>query len=194
MRSTIQFLLQIIDQTDWALLIDLLMHFAGLSLMSVGGFISVVPEMQRYLVVEQGLISNSQLAAAIAIGQAAPGPNVQLVAVIGWQIAGPFGAAVTLIGAVAPSATIALWANRIGMRHAQSALIETLRAGLAPLTVGLMGSAAWVVGAAEAKHWPLLTVIPVAFYLSWRKRLSPVVIVLIAGSYGALAGWQGWLS
>ncbi|NBP39867.1 MAG: hypothetical protein EBV34_15770 [Betaproteobacteria bacterium] len=120
MRSTIQFSLQIIDQTDWALLIDLLMHFAGLSLMSVGGFISVVPEMQRYLVVEQGLISNSQLAAAIAIGQAAPGPNVQLVAVIGWQIAGPFGAAVTLIGAVAPSATIALWANRIGMRHAQS--------------------------------------------------------------------------
>jgi len=161
--------------------------------MSVGGFIAVVPEMQRYLVVEQGLINQSQLAASIAIGQAAPGPNVQLVAVIGWQIAGPFGAAITLLGAVAPSATIALWANRIGMRHAQSPFIDTLRAGLAPLTVGLMGSAAWVVGSAEAKHWPLLLVIPVAFFLSWRKRLSPLMIVLLAGGYGALAGGLGWL-
>jgi chromate transporter len=194
MSSTLQFSLQTVHQTDWALLLDLLIHFAGLSVMSVGGFISVVPEMQRYLVVEQALISNSQLAAAIVIGQAAPGPNVQLVAVIGWQIAGPLGAAATLLAAVAPSATIALWANRIGMRHAQSALIETLRAGLAPLTVGLMGSAAWVVGAAEAKHWLLLMVIPVAFYLAWRKKLSPFIIVLIAGGYGALAGWQGWLS
>ncbi|NCX11857.1 MAG: chromate transporter, partial [Betaproteobacteria bacterium] len=63
---------------DWALLGDLLVHFAGLSMMSVGGFISVVPEMQRYLVVEQGLISTRELAASIAIAQAAPGPNVQL--------------------------------------------------------------------------------------------------------------------
>ena len=134
MSATLQFSLEALSQTDWGLLLDLLAHFAGLSVMSVGGFISVVPEMQRYLVVEQGLINQSQLAASIAIGQAAPGPNVQLVAVIGWQIAGPLGAAITLLGAVAPSATMALWANRIGMRHAQSAFIETLRAGLAPLT------------------------------------------------------------
>lgn len=193
MSATLQFSLEALNQTDWGLLLDLLAHFAGLSVMSVGGFISVVPEMQRYLVVEQGLINQSQLAASIAIGQAAPGPNVQLVAVIGWQIAGPLGAAITLLGAVAPSATIALWANRIGMRHAQSAFIETLRAGLAPLTVGLMGSAGWVVGSTEAAHWPLLLVIPLAFFLSWRKRLSPLVIVLCAGGYGALAGWKGWL-
>lgn len=193
MSATLQFSLEALNQTDWGLLLDLLAHFAGLSVMSVGGFISVVPEMQRYLVVEQGLINQSQLAASIAIGQAAPGPNVQLVAVIGWQIAGPLGAAITLLGAVAPSATMALWANRIGMRHAQSAFIETLRAGLAPLTVGLMGSAGWVVGSTEAAHWPLLLVIPLAFFLSWRKRLSPLAIVLCAGGYGALAGWQGWL-
>lgn len=193
MSATLQFSLEALNQTDWGLLLDLLAHFAGLSVMSVGGFISVVPEMQRYLVVEQGLINQSQLAASIAIGQAAPGPNVQLVAVIGWQIAGPLGAAITLLGAVAPSATMALWANRIGMRHAQSAFIETLRAGLAPLTVGLMGSAGWVVGSTEAAHWPLLLVIPLAFFLSWRKRLSPLVIVLCAGGYGALAGWKGWL-
>ena len=193
MSATLQFSLEALSQTDWGLLLDLLAHFAGLSVMSVGGFISVVPEMQRYLVVEQGLINQSQLAASIAIGQAAPGPNVQLVAVIGWQIAGPLGAAITLLGAVAPSATIALWANRIGMRHNQSAFIETLRAGLAPLTVGLMGSAGWVVGSTEAAHWPLLLVVPLAFFLAWRKTLSPLVIVLCAGGYGALVGWQGWL-
>ncbi|NCZ74977.1 MAG: chromate transporter [Betaproteobacteria bacterium] len=178
---------------DWALLGDLLVHFAGLSMMSVGGFISVVPEMQRYLVVEQGLISTRELAASIAIAQAAPGPNVQLVAVIGWQIAGPLGAAVCLLGAIGPSALIALGAHRLGIRHAQSTWVGTIRAGLAPLTVGLMGSACWVIGEAEFSHWPMLLVIPAAFWLSWRKRLSPVLIVLIAGGFGAFAGWQRWI-
>ena len=181
-------------QTDWVLLLDLLWHFAGLSVMSVGGFFSVIPEMQRYLVIEQGLISNSQLAASIAIGQAAPGPNVQLVAVIGWQIAGPLGAMIALVGAVGPSASIALWVHRFGARHAQTAWIESVRSGLAPVTIGLMASAAWVIAEVESAHVPLLAVIPLALWLSWRIRLSPLLIVLVAGAYGALAGSQGWLS
>lgn len=194
MAATSGLAVEAMSQIDWAMLLNLLGHFAGLSLMSVGGFFSVIPEMQRYLVFEQGLISNSQLAASIAIGQAAPGPNVQLVAVIGWQIAGPLGAAVALIGAVGPSASIALMAHRLGERHARSAWIESLRAGLAPVTVGLMASAAWVIASVESEHWPMLVVIPVALWLSWRKRLSPLLIVFCAGAYGALAGWQGWLS
>lgn len=88
--------------------------------MSLGGFLVVIPEMQRYLVIERSLLSPAQLAASIAIGQAAPGPNVQLVAVIGWQIAGAMGAAVCMLAAVLPSVAIAGDSTARGPFHARS--------------------------------------------------------------------------
>ena len=59
-----------------------------LSLLSVGGAITVVPDMHRYLVGQTGLLTDAQFNASIAIAQASPGPNVLFVAVMGWQAAG----------------------------------------------------------------------------------------------------------
>lgn len=179
--------------TDWPLLGDLLLHFASLSLMSVGGFIAVLPEMQRYLVIERALLTPSQLAAAIAIGQSAPGPNVQLVAVIGWQIAGFAGAMVSMLAAVLPSAAIAWGIHRLGLRHAQHAAMRRLRTALAPISLGLMVSAAWVVASTEL-HEPLLLALgPATLWLSWRWRLSPLLLVLGAGVLGLVFAALGWL-
>ena len=58
----------------------------ALSLMSVGGAISTLPEMHRFLVDQQRWLSNSQFNASIALAQAAPGPNVLFVALFGWNI------------------------------------------------------------------------------------------------------------
>ena len=68
--------------------------------------------MQRYLVHEHGWISDADFTASVALAQAAPGPNVLFVAVLGWNVAGPLGAAVTLAGIMLPSTTLALWATR----------------------------------------------------------------------------------
>lgn len=63
-------------------------HFLVLSLLSVGGAITTAPDMHRYLVVDQGWLNDAQFTASVALAQAAPGPNVLFVAILGWNVAG----------------------------------------------------------------------------------------------------------
>ena len=66
--------------------LDLFLHFAALSLLAVGGAITTAPDMQRFLVVEQGWLSDEQFTSSIALAQAAPGPNILFVPLLGWNI------------------------------------------------------------------------------------------------------------
>ena len=61
-------------------------QFAMLSLLSVGGAITTAPDMHRYLVTEQHWLTESQFTSCISLAQAAPGPNVLFVALMGWNV------------------------------------------------------------------------------------------------------------
>jgi len=77
-------------------LLQLGLYFALLSLVSVGGLPSVMPEMQRYVVGVKGWLTPADFIQAFAVGQAAPGPNVLISSLIGWKVAGLPGALVAL--------------------------------------------------------------------------------------------------
>ena len=86
-----------------------------LSLLAVGGAITTAPDMHRYIVGEHHWITDAQFSASIAIAQAAPGPNVLFVAVLGWNVAGPLGALATMVGILLPSTALSL-SRRAGAR------------------------------------------------------------------------------
>ncbi|MBA3624530.1 MAG: chromate transporter, partial [Methylibium sp.] len=119
------------------LLLSLFGHFLLLSLLSIGGAITVAPDMHRWMVVEQQLLSDAQFTSSIAIAQAAPGPNVLFVAILGYQAAGLLGAAVTLVGILLPSATLALLASRWGHARQDWRAIRAFKLGMAPVTLAL---------------------------------------------------------
>ena len=89
-------------------LLELALYFALLSLLSVGGLPSVMPEMQRYVVELKGWLTPSDFIQAFAVGQAAPGPNVLITSLIGWKVAGLAGALVALGAMCFPAAVLAL--------------------------------------------------------------------------------------
>ena len=64
-------------------MLQLAFYFALLSLVSVGGIPSVMPEMQRLVVDVQGWMTAVEYTQLFAIAQAAPGPNVLVTALIG---------------------------------------------------------------------------------------------------------------
>ncbi|WP_334166020.1 chromate transporter, partial [Tepidimonas sp.] len=68
---------------DW---LAIFTHFLSLSLLAIGGAITTAPDMHRYLVTQNGWLSESQFSAAIALAQAAPGPNILFVALMGWTV------------------------------------------------------------------------------------------------------------
>ncbi|MBQ0936089.1 chromate transporter [Ideonella paludis] len=179
----------------------------SLSVLAVGGAMTLAPELHRYLVAEHGWISEVQFGAAITLAQAAPGPNVMFIAILGWQVgwasvpaaAGPLwqsslaamGVLVALGGVLAPSAALTYGASRWVQRHRQRLGVQAFQKGMAPIVVGVMLSTAWLVGQ-SAGIWAeprLAALAAVSLLLVWRTQVH---LLWLLGA-GALAGAMGWV-
>ena len=168
-------------------------HFLLLSLLAVGGAITTVPEMHRYIVVQQHWLTDAQFSASIAIAQAAPGPNVLFVAVLGWNVAGAWGAFATMAGNLLPSTVLTLWATRWGTQRRETRGVRAFTAGLTPLTLGLLMSTGWILVephvAVPMHRWGALGLVAVSVWVMTRTRASPMWLV----GLGAVAGVLGWV-
>jgi chromate transporter len=171
--------------TQW---LTLLGHFLLLSLLSIGGGITVAPEVHRLVVSDRALLTDAQFAASIAVAQAAPGPNALYVAVVGYQVAGLAGAAATLLAFMLPSSVLAVAAGRWQHAREEERLLRAFRIGMAPLSIALLVATAWILtvetpGAARA-----LWTIAIALVV-WRTRVH--LLALMAA--GAVLGALGWI-
>lgn len=171
----------------WADVAALWLHFSVLSMLAVGGAITTAPDMQRWLVGQQGWIDDAQFTAGVAIAQAAPGPNILFVAVMGWQVAGVAGVLATMIGIMGPSSLVALAVGRFGQRRADSKALRAFTAGLTPLTLGLLLSTGWVLTAPTRHEWVAAVLVLGTVLVSVRSRLSPMWLIAVGAVVGALA-------
>jgi len=173
-------------------LASLFLHFLMLSLLSIGGAISTAPEMHRYLVGQQHWLSDTQFTSSIALAQAAPGPNVLFVAVLGWNVAGLPGALAAMAGIMLPSTTLVLSATRWARSNKDSLGVRAFTAGMMPLTLGLMLATGWLLAEpfvrAPEHRWATLALMAATVGLTLRTRLGLVWIVLGGGVLGAV-GW-----
>jgi chromate transporter len=164
-------------------------HFLVLSLLAVGGAITVAPDMHRVLVNDMGLLTDVQFNASIAIAQASPGPNVLFVAVMGYQAAGLPGAAATMLGIMLPSTTLALAAARWGHARRDWLQVRAFKAGMAPIVIGLLFATSWIL-TAQTPGWGGHIILTIAAALVvWRTRLHLLLVALA----GAFVGGMGWL-
>lgn len=164
-------------------------HFMQLSLLSVGGAMASAPDMQRWLVAERGWLSDAQFTDAVAIAQAAPGPNLLFVALVGWSTAGLPGMLAAMSGLLLPSSLLALAAGRYGQRNARSLWVRAFTAGLTPLTVGLLLATGTVLAAPLRAQPAALALVAATALLAWRTKIGPLWLI----GAGAAAGGLGWL-
>jgi len=175
---------------DSGVLLALFLHFGMLSLLAIGGAITTAPDMQRYVVGQHGWLTDAQFTSSVAIAQAAPGPNLLFVAVVGWNIAGLAGVVATLAGSLLPSTTLALAASRYGDRRRDSRAMKAFSAGMAPLTLGLLLATGWVLTSPVRDSWGALLLVPFTVLMLVKTKLSPVWLVAVGAVVGAL-GWAG---
>ena len=173
-------------------LLGLFGHFLVLSLLAIGGAITTAPDMHRYVAIEHRWISDAQFSASIALAQAAPGPNVLFVAVIGWNVAGPIGALATMAGTLLPSTALTLVAARWGARRRDARFVRAFKTGLTPLTIGLLVATGWLLARpyvdVTAHGLGAMALIVVSIAVMLRTRLSPIWLV----GLGAVVGALGW--
>ena len=172
----------------WSELMQLAGHFALLSLLAIGGAISLASEMQRYLVVEHGWIDALQFNASIAIAQAAPGPNVLFVALLGWSVAGPLGMVATMAGIIVPSSIISFAVGRLRHARRDALAVQAFSVGLAPLTIGLLAATGWVLALPLAEHPLSIALLPATIVFMLKTERSPLWMIALGALVGALGG------
>lgn len=162
-------------------------HFLLWSLLSVGGAIGLLPDMHRYLVVQQHWITDAQFTSALALGQASPGPNMILfAALLGWQILGLPGALLAATGLILPSSLITVAYFRYSRIHRERHWVRAMHDGMAPITVGLLLSSGWLLARQEATNWQRVALILLSVVLVVRTRLNPLWILLAGAALGML--------
>jgi chromate transporter len=188
---------------DW---LHLLGHFLSLSLLAIGGAITTAPDMHRYLVVEQRWISDVQFTASIALAQAAPGPNLLFIALLGWDVGinsaggvsagasawgwGLLGVFLSMLGILLPSTTLTFTAARWAHRNRELLAVRAFKSGMTPIVIALLAATGWIlsVGHGDGAHnWRLWLVTAVVTLLVWRTRVH--LLWLLAA--GGLLGWLG---
>lgn len=162
--------------------------FAVLSLLSVGGAVSVLPEMHRSLVDVHGWMTSREFSDLFALAQAAPGPNVLVVSLFGWQAAGMAGAVVTTLAMILPSSLLTYYADRMLWRRAGAAAWrDVVDNGLAPITVGLVAASGVLLASANVSNIPAMACTAAAALIAWRTRVHPLWLI----AAGALVGIAG---
>lgn len=163
-------------------------HCLLLSLLAIGGAIAVAPDLHRYVVIERGWLGDAQFTDSIALAQAAPGPNLLFIAVVGWNAGGWMGTAAAMTGVLIPSTTVALAATRWGLRRDDHPAVVAFKAGMAPVTIGLVAASGWVLTEpfrAQPVAWGLIAL---SVWGSVTQRLSPMTLIAIGAIAGAAAG------
>lgn len=180
---------------DW---FALFVHYLTLSLLSIGGAITTAPDMHRFLVDQQHWLTDAQFNASIAIAQAAPGPNVLFVALLGWNVGlsaggmltGLLGVLLSLMGILIPSTVLTYAASQWGHRNRELRAVRAFKQGMAPIVVALLMATGWILASANGSSlndWPVWLVTAVTALIVWRTRTH---LLWLLGA-GALLGWYG---
>jgi chromate transporter len=168
-------------------LLELSLYFAFLSVISVGGIPSVMGEMQRVVVDVNNWVAPEEFLQLYAVGQAAPGPNVLIVSLIGWKVSGLGGALVALLAMCGPAAAISWWVSGMWERFKDSPLRAIIQRAMAPMVVGLVGAGGYVLATPTSPDWRmwLIAALSTAGML-FLTRLNPLWLL---GAGGILGGF-----
>jgi chromate transporter len=112
--------------------------FSWLSLLQFGGTNAVVPEMHRQAVDIFHWMDARTFANMFALAQLAPGPNMMIVSLVGWQVAGLAGLIVATLATVIPPCLLAFAASRLMLRAGQSKWLLIIKDGLVPVAIGMI--------------------------------------------------------
>jgi chromate transporter len=165
---------------------QLAFYFALLSLVSVGGIPSVMPEMQRLVVDVQGWMTAAEYTQLFAIAQAAPGPNVLVTALIGWKVAGLVGGAVALGAFCGPAAVLAYSIGGIWDRMRDAPWRKVFQRALVPITVGFIVSGGYVLATPRGVDWQSALIAGLSAAVLYATRANPLWVLAGGGVLGFL--------
>lgn len=128
-----------------------------------------------------------QFGALFALAQAAPGPNLMAVPLVGWHVAGWAGVLVTSAAKFGPSSILTGIILNLWNRFKDRPWRKVVQAGLVPMTAGLVAASAAVITEASAVTWVLAVVVAGCAVVLTKTSVHPLIVLVV----GALIGLSG---
>jgi len=172
-------------------LITLAIIFGQLSLVAFGGGNSILPEMQRQLVSVHHFLTAEEFSAMFALAHAAPGPNMMIVPLVGWHIAGPYGLLVASAANFGPSCLFTGYVLHMWERFRARPWRRVVQAGILPITSGLIAASAAIITQSAVQSWPLALVTAITALVMMTTRLHPLYLLAAGGAFGLTGIGQG---
>jgi chromate transporter len=166
-------------------LVELAAQFLLLSMLSIGGANAIIPEIHRRAVDVEHWMTDADFAQLFALSQAAPGPNVLIVSLIGWKVAGVAGGVVAMLAMSGPSSLLTYAVAHAWERFRDAPLRIAIQRGLAPVTVGLILASGYVVTRAADHTWMAYAVTGVTIALALTTSWHPLWFLGVAAILGA---------
>ena len=171
-----------------AVLVTLAWRFALLSFLAIGGANAIVPEILRQVVEVERWMSAGEFAALFAIASAAPGPNVLIVTLVGWRVAGIPGALVATLAVIVPTGLVTYGVFRLWDRLEAAPWRRPVQNGLSAVTVGLVAATGLLLARATGTSAVAVAVTLASAALFYATKLNPLWFFAAAATIGA-AGW-----
>jgi len=165
-------------------LVELFLTFALISFFAVGGANAAIPELHRIAVDVRHWMTDKQFADVFAISQLSPGPNVLIVTLIGYSVAGVAGAVIATIAMCGPTAALAYFVSRWLANAREARWPAVLQASLVPLSIGLMAASALILAKTSDQTWPAFALTIVAAIVAATTRLNPLWLLAAGGCLG----------
>lgn len=167
-----------------SVLAELARQFSLLSFLAIGGVNALIPEIHRRVVEMEHWMTDADFAQAFAIAQAAPGPNMLIVSVIGWKVAGVVGALVTTAAICVPSSMLTFAVAHIWDRFREAQLRAAIQYGLAPVTVGLVLASGYVLARTADQTWAAFAITGATVAVTLATRVHPLLLLAVGAALG----------
>jgi chromate transporter len=165
-------------------LVHLTLTFGMLSLLAVGGGTAVLHEMQEVLQ-SRYQIGPETFVHVYSVGQLAPGPNMTMVLIFGFQIAGILGSALVGLSFFLPSSFLCFWIGRVWARIGDTPWRRAVQSALEPISIGLMCSGVYAVAKAAIQGPLTIALALTSLVLILATRINPVYVIVVIGGAGA---------
>ena len=185
--------------------LQLFLVFSKIGIVGFGGGYAMLSLIQGEVVTKHHWLSSAEFTDIVAVSQMTPGPlGINMATYVGYTsvVNAGYSPSMAMLGSLLTTLSI-LWlpfilmlaVSRLLVRHKDSPIIKGIFAILRPTIVGLIAAAALVLMNAETFGAPAtarlqfglsLVLFAAAFIAVYRFRVSPILILGLAGVFGML--------
>lgn len=182
--------------------LKLIWSYLKIGLFGFGGGYAMLTLIEREIV-GHGWLSSTEFTDIVAISQMTPGPiGINSATYIGYvapgnveaqfdnPLFGILGSVLCTLVVVLPSYLLVLYTSHFVRRHRESAIIKGIFAGLRPVTIGLIASAALLLmngdnfGTDTVSIIKSVSICATAFVATYFMKIHPILVICIAGLTG----------